>query len=214
MEDEAKPICQPQRRLNPHMQDVVRAEVFKLLQAGIIYPISDSPWGESYSVVSKKFGITVVKNDKGEEVSTRLTIGWRFLRGLWASFLLFLRWLLWENAFGLCYAPATFQRCMLCIISAMVERIMEVFMDDITIYGREVPFHGTPRIVLGHIISKKGIEVDKENVELIVKLPSPTNVKGDANSYGMIERQRIFEELKLFLTTAPIMRASQLETAL
>ena len=39
MEEEAKPICQPQRRLNPHMQEVVRAEVLKLLQAGIIYPI-------------------------------------------------------------------------------------------------------------------------------------------------------------------------------
>ena len=37
--------------------------------------------------------------------------------------------------FGLCNAPATFQRCMLSIFSDMVERIMEVFMDDITIYG-------------------------------------------------------------------------------
>ena len=44
MEEEAKPIRQPQRRLNPHMQEVVRAEVLKLLQAGIIYPILDSPW--------------------------------------------------------------------------------------------------------------------------------------------------------------------------
>ncbi|RVW92593.1 hypothetical protein CK203_039407 [Vitis vinifera] len=43
MEDEAKPVRQPRRRLNPHMQEVVRAEVLKLLQAGIIYPISDSP---------------------------------------------------------------------------------------------------------------------------------------------------------------------------
>ena len=43
MEEEAKPIHQPQRRLNPHLQEVVRAEVLKLLQAGIIYPISDSP---------------------------------------------------------------------------------------------------------------------------------------------------------------------------
>ena len=44
MEEEAKPIHQPQRRLNPHLQEVVRAEVLKLLQTGIIYPISDSPW--------------------------------------------------------------------------------------------------------------------------------------------------------------------------
>ena len=36
--------------------------------------------------------------------------------------------------FGLCNGPATFQRCMLSIFSDMVERIMEVFMDDITIW--------------------------------------------------------------------------------
>ena len=54
MEEKAKSVCQPQRRLNPHMQEVVRAEVFKLLQAGIIYPISDSPWGESYSSSAKE----------------------------------------------------------------------------------------------------------------------------------------------------------------
>ena len=77
MEDEAKPVRQPQRRLNPHMQEVVRAEVLKLLQAGIIYPISDSPWVSPTQVVPNKSGIMVVKNYKGEEVSTRLTIGWR-----------------------------------------------------------------------------------------------------------------------------------------
>ena len=59
------------------MQEVVRAEVLKLLQAGIIYPISDSPWVSPTQVVPKKSGITVVQNDKGEDVSTRLTTGWR-----------------------------------------------------------------------------------------------------------------------------------------
>ena len=93
-------------------------------------------------------------------------------------------------------------------------------------------------IVLGHIISKKGIEVDKAKVELIVKLPSPTNVKGvrqflghagfyrrfikdfsklarllcellvkDAKFIWDDRCQRSFEELKLFLTTTPIVRA-------
>ena len=77
MEDEAKPIRQPQRRLNPYMQELVQAEVLKLLQADIIYPMSDSPWVSPTQVVPKKAGITVVKNYKGEEVSTRLTTGWR-----------------------------------------------------------------------------------------------------------------------------------------
>ncbi|RVW68111.1 Transposon Ty3-I Gag-Pol polyprotein, partial [Vitis vinifera] len=77
MEEEAKPIRQPQRRLNPHLQEVVRVEVLKLLQAGIIYPISDSPWVSPTQVVPKKSGITVVQNEKGEEITTRLTSGWR-----------------------------------------------------------------------------------------------------------------------------------------
>ena len=57
------------------MQEVVRAKVLKLLQAGIIYPILDSPWVSPTQVVPKKSRITLVKNDKGEEVFTRLTTG-------------------------------------------------------------------------------------------------------------------------------------------
>ena len=77
MEEKAKPIRQSQRRLNPHLQEVVRTEVLKLLQAGIIYPISDSPWVSHTQVVPKKSGINVVQNEKGEEITTRLTSGWR-----------------------------------------------------------------------------------------------------------------------------------------
>ena len=51
--------------------------MLKLLQAGIIYPISDSPWVSPTHVVPKKLGITVVQNEKGEEIATRLTSGWR-----------------------------------------------------------------------------------------------------------------------------------------
>ncbi|WJZ97357.1 hypothetical protein VitviT2T_015966 [Vitis vinifera] len=166
--------------------------------------------------------------------------------------------------FGLCNAPATFQRCMLSIFSDMVERIMEVFMDDIIVYGssyeecllhleavlqrciekdlvlnwEKCHFMVQQGIVLGHIISKNGIEVDKAKVELIVKLPPPTNVKGIRQFLGHVgfyrrfikdfskiskplcellvkdakfvwdeKCQKSFEELKQFLTTAPIVRA-------
>ncbi|RVW86275.1 Transposon Ty3-I Gag-Pol polyprotein [Vitis vinifera] len=268
------------------MQEVVRGEVLKLLQAGIIYPISDSLWVSPTQVVPKKSGITVIQNEKGEEVSTRLTSGWRvcidyrklnlvtrkdhfplpfmdqvlerisghpfycFLDGYSGYFQIeidledqekttftcpFGTFAYRRMPFGLCNAPATFQRCMLNIFSDMVERIMEVFMDDITVYG--VPFMVQQGIVLGHIISKNGIEVDKAKVELIVKLPPPTNVKGirqflghagfyrrfikdfskiskplcellvkDAKFVWDEKCQKIFEELKQFLTTAPIVR--------
>ena len=77
LEEESKAVRQPQRRLNPHVKDVVRIEVLKLLQASIIYPISDSTWVSLTQVVPKKLGVTTVKNEKGEDVSTRLTTGWR-----------------------------------------------------------------------------------------------------------------------------------------
>ena len=77
LEEEAKSVRRPQRRLNPHMQEVVRAEVLKLLQAGIIYPILDSTWVSPTQVVPKKLGVTTVHNKKEEEMPTRLTMGWR-----------------------------------------------------------------------------------------------------------------------------------------
>ncbi|RVW69847.1 Retrovirus-related Pol polyprotein from transposon 17.6 [Vitis vinifera] len=242
MEEEAKPIRQPQRRLNPHLQEVVRTEVLKLLQAGIIYPISDSPWVSPTQVVPKKSGITVVQNEKGEEIATtphyrKLNAVTRkdhfplpfidqvlegvsghpfycFLDGYSGYFQIeidvedqekttftcpFGTYAYRRMPFGLCNALATFQRCTLSIFSDMVERIMEVFMDDITIYGG---------IVLGHIISKKGIEVDKAKVELIAKLPSPTIVKGLRKlSLPGMKDVKSFDQLKQFLTTAPIVRA-------
>ncbi|CAL8168488.1 unnamed protein product [Prunus armeniaca] len=72
----AKPTREPQRRLNPHMKEVVRAEVLKLLDVGIIYPISDSKWVSAVHVVPKRIGITVVKNEHKELVQTRPTSSW------------------------------------------------------------------------------------------------------------------------------------------
>ncbi len=77
LEEDAKISREPQRRLNPIMKDVVRAEVIKLLDAGIIYPISDSQWVSPVQVVPKKSGITMVKNDHNELVPTRVQTGWR-----------------------------------------------------------------------------------------------------------------------------------------
>ena len=59
------------------MKEVVRTEVLKLLQAGIIYPIYDSTWVSLTQVVPKKSGVTTVYTENGEEMPTRLTTGWR-----------------------------------------------------------------------------------------------------------------------------------------
>ena len=77
LENDAKPVRQPQRRLNPPMMELVKAEILKLLQVGIIYPISDNEWVSPTQVVPKKIGVTVVKNQHGELVPTRIQNRWR-----------------------------------------------------------------------------------------------------------------------------------------
>ncbi|KOM25083.1 hypothetical protein LR48_Vigan50s000300 [Vigna angularis] len=77
MEDDYKPVAQPQRRLNPVMEEEVRKEVLKLLEANIIYPISDSAWVSPVQVVPKKGGMTVIYNEKNELIPTRTVTGWR-----------------------------------------------------------------------------------------------------------------------------------------
>nr|GEZ88157.1 reverse transcriptase domain-containing protein [Tanacetum cinerariifolium] len=112
--------------------------------------------------------------------------------------------------FGLCNAPGTFQRCMLAIFHDMVEKTMEVFMDDFSVFGNSFEnclsrldkmlqrcedtnlslnwekshFMVKEGIVLGHKISKNGIEVDKAKVDAIAKLPHPTTVKGIQSFLG------------------------------
>ncbi|XP_052732212.1 uncharacterized protein LOC128196172, partial [Vigna angularis] len=112
--------------------------------------------------------------------------------------------------FGLCNAPATFQRCMQAIFADLLEKCIEVFMDDFSVFGNSFQrclanlntvlkrcvqtnlvlnwekchFMVTEGIVLGHKISTKGIEVDKAKVEVIEKLPPPTNVKGIRSFLG------------------------------
>ncbi|XP_074266758.1 uncharacterized protein LOC141590041 [Silene latifolia] len=119
LENEDASSIEAQRRLNPIMKEVVRKEVLKLLDAGIIYPISDSRWVSPVHVVPKKGGMTVVRNDKNELIPTRT-----------------------------CH------------------------------------FMVQEGVVLGHIVSNRGIEVDKAKIEVIASLPPPTNVKGVRSFLG------------------------------
>nr|GEX27612.1 reverse transcriptase domain-containing protein [Tanacetum cinerariifolium] len=110
--------------------------------------------------------------------------------------------------FGLCNAPGTFQWCMMSIFHDMIEQTMEVFMDDFSVFGismcltnlekmlkrcedtklalnwEKSHFMVKEGIVLGHKISKKGIEVDKAKIEVISKLPHPTTIKGIRSFLG------------------------------
>ncbi|GJZ45507.1 reverse transcriptase domain-containing protein [Tanacetum coccineum] len=87
--------------------------------------------------------------------------------------------------FRLCNAPGTFQRCMMVIFHDMIERTMEVFMDDFSVFGDSFDSEG---IMLGHKISKLKIEVDRAKVDVIAKLPHPTTVKGVRSHAGFYRR--------------------------
>jgi hypothetical protein len=112
--------------------------------------------------------------------------------------------------FGLCNAPATFQRCMNAIFADYIEKIMEVFMDDFSVYGtsfdnflfnlnkvlqrcedqhlvlnwEKCHFRVTEGVVLGHHVSGRGIKVDRVKVEAIEKLPYPKDIKGIRSVLG------------------------------
>ncbi|RVW24641.1 Retrovirus-related Pol polyprotein from transposon 297 [Vitis vinifera] len=210
-----------------------------VIRRSVYLKFSRGPLGDPYSSGTKEVReLLWFRMKKEKKLPTRLTSGWKvlervsghpfycFLDGYSGYFQIeidvedqekttftcsFGTYAYRRMPFGLCNAPATFQRCMLSIFSDMVERIMEVFMDDITVYG-EMPFYGTSRNCPCHIISEKGIEVDKAKVELIVKLSSPTTVKGllakDAKFVWDERCQKSFDQLKQFLITTPIVRAS------
>ncbi|GJW28809.1 reverse transcriptase domain-containing protein, partial [Tanacetum coccineum] len=76
MEDDFKPEIQHQRRVNPKIHEVIKKEVIKLLDAGLIYPISDSPWVSPVHCLPKKGGMAVVENEDNELIPTRLVTGW------------------------------------------------------------------------------------------------------------------------------------------
>nr|GEU45783.1 DNA-directed DNA polymerase [Tanacetum cinerariifolium] len=77
MEEDYKPAVQSQRLVNPKIHDVIKKEVIKLLNNGIIYPVSDSPWVSPIHCVPKKGGMIVVANENNELIPARLVTGWR-----------------------------------------------------------------------------------------------------------------------------------------
>nr|GEW90975.1 hypothetical protein [Tanacetum cinerariifolium] len=135
------------------------------------------------------------------------------------------------HAFELCNAPGTFQMCMMSIFHDIIEKTMEVFMDDFSVFGNSFQsclshlerilkryedsnlclnwekshFMVKESIVLGHKISKQWIEVDKAKVDVITKLPHPTTVKGNFIVKGMSSQQKskFFKDVKHYFWDDP-----------
>ena len=83
LEDGHKPSVESQRRLNPTMKEVVRKEVLKWLDTGVIYPIFDSAWVSPVQVVPKKGGTTIIRTDNNTLLLSRIVIDWRICIDYW-----------------------------------------------------------------------------------------------------------------------------------
>nr|GEY75121.1 hypothetical protein [Tanacetum cinerariifolium] len=155
MEDDYKPAVQSQRKANPKIHDVIKKEVIKLLDADMTYPTSDRPWVSPIHCVPKKGGMTVVANENKELIPTRLVTGWRVC----------IDYRKLNDATKKNHFPLIF-------MDQMLERLagneFYCFLDGFSREG----------IVLGHKISKSGIEVNRAKVDVITKLPHLTTVKG------------------------------------
>ncbi|GKC29829.1 reverse transcriptase domain-containing protein [Tanacetum coccineum] len=202
MEEDYKPTIQSQRRVNPKIHEVIKKEVINFLDAGTIYLISDSLWVSLVHCVPKKGGITIVANEDNELIPTRLVTGWRVC----------IDYKKLNEATRKDHFPLPFmdQMCMMAIFHDMIEKTMEVFMDDFLVLGdsfatclsnldkmlkrcedtnlvlnwEKCHFVCKEGIVLGHKISKSEIEADQAKVDVIAKLPHPTTVKGVRSFLG------------------------------
>nr|GEW44244.1 reverse transcriptase domain-containing protein [Tanacetum cinerariifolium] len=141
MEEDYKPAVQSQRQVNPKIHEVIKKEVIKLLDSGMIYPISDSPWVSPIHCIPKKGVITVVENENNELIPTRFVTGWRVyidyrkLNDATRKDHFPLPFMDQIMPFGLYNAPGTFQRYMMAIFHDMIKKTMDVFMDESLFFG-------------------------------------------------------------------------------
>nr|GEV01636.1 reverse transcriptase domain-containing protein [Tanacetum cinerariifolium] len=180
LKDDFKPAVQHQRRVNLKIHEIIKKEVIKVLDAGLIYPTSDSPWVSPVYCMPKKGGMTVIENEDNELIPTQLVTGWRMVS--WDSFkfpltnktkrrppLLALMVRLPTDA---CLSAYVMLRAR--SKDKMLKRCKDT---NIVLNWDKRYFMVKEGIVLGHKISKSEIKVDRAKVDVIDKLPHPTSVK-------------------------------------
>ncbi|RVW20407.1 hypothetical protein CK203_110621 [Vitis vinifera] len=160
---------------------------------------------ESYTSRAKEIRDYNGANDKGEEVSTRLTSGhpfYCFLDGYSGYFPIEIVVKIRRRPLSLVHSKLMHtDECL------SVYAMHQQHSKDLGSIGRN-PIYGTLRIVLGHIISNQGIEVDKAKVELIVKLPSPTTVKGVEETLVLIEATPWYAHIANYLVTGEVQKTA------
>ncbi|GJW43798.1 reverse transcriptase domain-containing protein [Tanacetum coccineum] len=225
MEDDFKLAVQHQRRVNPKIHEVIKKEVIKLLDAGLIYPISDSPWVSPVHCVPKKDGMTVVENEDNELIPTRLVTGCRVCvdyRKLNDATrkdhfpLPFMDQMLerlagneyysfldrFSGYFQISIDPQDQDKTTFtCPYGTFAFRLKDSFSSclshldkmlkrcedtNLVLNWEKCHFMVKEGIVLGHKISKSGIEVDRAKVDVIAKLPHPTSVKDAEDEIALV----------------------------
>nr|GEW20264.1 reverse transcriptase domain-containing protein [Tanacetum cinerariifolium] len=208
MEKDFELAVQHQRRVNPKIHDVIKQEVIKLLEAGLIYPISNSPWVSPVHCVPKKGGFIVFENEDNELIPTRLVTGWhvcidyRKLNEATRKDHFPLPFMDLERLAGNQYycfldgfsgyfqipidlkdqEKTTFTahtKCLLIAACLLGYAMLQAHFRDTNLCLNQEKSHFMVKegIVLGHKISKQGIEIEKAKVDVITKLPHPTTVK-------------------------------------
>ncbi|KAL4303062.1 hypothetical protein GQ457_10G009490 [Hibiscus cannabinus] len=197
LEESHSNSVEPQRRLNPAMKKVVMKEIIKWLDAGAIYPISDSSWVSPVQCVPKKGGITVVTNDENELLPTRTVTGWRICMDYRKlnkatkkdhfplSFIDQMMDRLAGKEFY-CYHDGNLGRDFQFMLGNLAKVLKRCEEADLVLNWEKCHFMVNEGTVLGHKISSKGIEVFKAKVEVIEKLPPPTNIKGIRSFLGHV----------------------------
>ena len=235
----AVPVRTRQYRLNPKYSLMVKQELEKLLEAGVIYPVLNSEWVSPIVIAPKKVGkdgkqkIRICQDFRKLNQQTKKdhfplpfndvildkVAGherYSFLDGFsgynqvhireedqpkttftmdWGTFAYR------RMPFGLCNAPATFQRLMTTVFSDFLRQFLEIFIDDFCVYSdandhlrfvesttqrcKDVGISLHPGksyfgmeegILLGHRVSKIGIRVDPDKIQVIVELEIPENL--------------------------------------
>ncbi|XP_073136960.1 uncharacterized protein [Henckelia pumila] len=229
MEEEHKTYTQPQRRLNPAMQEVGGMTVIKNANNELIPTRTVTGWWvcidyRKLNDVTRKDHFPLPFIDQMVERLAGHAF-YCFLDGYSGYMQIHIApedqhkttftcpygtFAYKRMPFGLCNAPATFQRCMMAIFHDMVEKFIEVFMDDFSVVGssfdaclfnlkkvlqrceesnlvlnwEKCHFMVREGIVLGHKVYEIGVEVDRAKLEVIEKLPPPTNLKGIRSFLG------------------------------
>ncbi|XP_019229480.1 PREDICTED: uncharacterized protein LOC109210514 [Nicotiana attenuata] len=222
LEDGHRHSVEQQRRLNPIMKEVVKKEVIKLLDAGIIFPISDSNWVSPIQCVPKKGGMPVIENEKNELIPNRTVTGWRVCIDYRR-----LNKVTRKDHFPLPFIDQMLDRLAgheyYCFLDEFEQALAHCEEINLVLNWEKYHFMVQEGIVLGHRVSRSGIEVDKAKVEAVEKLPPSISVKGVGSFLGHVGFYRLlekdvtfnfddaclkeFEELKKKLVAAPIIVA-------